>query len=103
VSIKILFIITELVQGEGGVNVASKKFVKNLNKTSIKYDIPLIIDEVQTGLGRIGKWWTYQHYDIKPDIVTIAKALQVGAVVLIKSSNHANLEFYLVHGEVVAE
>jgi 4-aminobutyrate aminotransferase len=81
---KISFIITELIQGEGGVNVASKKFVSNLNKASRKYDIPLIIDEVQTGLGRTGKWWTYQHYKIKPDIVTIAKALQVGAVVFNK-------------------
>jgi 4-aminobutyrate aminotransferase len=81
---KISFIITELVQGEGGVNVASKKFINNLNKASRKYDIPLIIDEVQTGLGRTGKWWTYQHYDIKPNIVTIGKALQVGAVIFDK-------------------
>jgi 4-aminobutyrate aminotransferase len=81
---KISFIITELVQGEGGVNVACKKFINNLNKASRKYDIPFIIDEVQTGLGRTGKWWTYQHYDIKPNIVTIAKALQVGAVIFDK-------------------
>ena len=81
---KVSFIILELVQGEGGVNVASKKFVNNLNNTSIKYDIPLIIDEIQTGLGRTGRWWTYQHYGIKPSILTIAKALQVGAVVFDK-------------------
>ncbi len=81
---KVSFILIELIQGEGGVNVASKKFVSNLHKTSIKYDLPLIIDEVQTGLGRTGKWWTYQHYGIKPAIVTIAKALQLGAVVFDK-------------------
>jgi 4-aminobutyrate aminotransferase len=81
---KVSFIILELVQGEGGVNVASKKFVNNLNNTSIKYDIPLIIDEIQTGLGRTGTWWTYQQYGIKPSILTIAKALQVGAVVFDK-------------------
>ena len=81
---KVSFIIIELIQGEGGVNVASKKFVNNINKTSIKYGIPLIIDEVQTGLGRTGKWWTYQHYGIKPSIVAIAKALQLGAVVFDK-------------------
>jgi 4-aminobutyrate aminotransferase len=81
---KVSFILIELIQGEGGVNVASKKFVSNLHKTSIKYGIPLIIDEVQTGLGRTGKWWTYQHYGIKPAIVTIAKALQLGAVVFDK-------------------
>lgn len=81
---KVSFIIIELVQGEGGVNVASKKFVSNIHKTSIKYGIPLIIDEVQTGLGRTGKWWTYQHYGIKPSIFTIGKALQLGAVVFDK-------------------
>ena len=81
---KVSFIIIELVQGEGGVNVASKKFVSKLHKTSIKYGIPLIIDEVQTGLGRTGKWWTYQHYGIKPSIFTIGKALQLGAVVFDK-------------------
>ena len=81
---KVSFILIELIQGEGGVNVASKKFVSKLHKTSIKYGIPLIIDEVQTGLGRTGKWWTYQHYGIKPAIVTIAKALQLGAVVFDK-------------------
>jgi 4-aminobutyrate aminotransferase len=81
---KISFIITELVQGEGGINVASKKFAKNLNLISRKYKIPLIIDEVQTGLARTGKWWAFQHYDIKPDIISIAKALQVGAIVFDK-------------------
>jgi 4-aminobutyrate aminotransferase len=49
-----------------------------------KYKIPLIIDEVQTGIGRTGKWWAYEHYDIKPDIVSIGKALQVGAVLFDK-------------------
>lgn len=81
---KISFIITELVQGEGGVNVASRKFAKNINHISRKYNIPLIIDEVQTGLARTGKWWAFQHYGIKPDIISIAKALQVGAVVFDK-------------------
>jgi len=80
----ISFIITELVQGEGGVNVASKKFAENIYRISRKYHIPLIIDEVQTGLARTGKWWSFQHYGIKPDILTIAKALQVGAVVFDK-------------------
>lgn len=81
---KISFIITELVQGEGGLNVASKKFAKKINHISRKYNIPLIIDEVQTGLARTGKWWAFQHYGIKPDIIAIAKALQVGAVVFDK-------------------
>ncbi|HEX5186241.1 MAG TPA: aminotransferase class III-fold pyridoxal phosphate-dependent enzyme [Nitrososphaeraceae archaeon] len=81
---KISFIIVELIQGEGGVNVASKKFASNLNLISKKFNIPLIIDEVQTGLARTGKWWAYQHYQVTPDIISVAKALQVGAVVFNK-------------------
>ncbi len=75
------FVIVECIQGEGGYNVASKIFIKNLRKTSKKYDFPLIIDEIQSGLGRTGKWWSFEHYGIKPDIITSAKALQVGAVI----------------------
>ncbi|MHA1865454.1 MAG: aminotransferase class III-fold pyridoxal phosphate-dependent enzyme [Candidatus Heimdallarchaeaceae archaeon] len=75
------FVIVECIQGEGGYNVANKKFIKNLRKTSKKYGFPLIIDEIQSGLGRTGKWWSFEHYGIKPDIITSAKALQVGAVI----------------------
>jgi len=75
------FVIAECVQGEGGYNVASKKFIKTLSKVSRKYDFPFIIDEVQTGMGRTGKWWAFQHYGVRPDIMTAAKSLQVGAVV----------------------
>ena len=75
------FMIVECIQGEGGYNIASKKFIKNLRKTSRKYDFPLIIDEIQSGLGRTGKWWSFEYYGIKPDIITSAKALQVGAVI----------------------
>jgi len=75
------FMIVECMQGEGGYKVASKKFIKNLRKTSKKYDFPLIIDEVQSGIGRTGKWWSFEYYGIKPDIITSAKALQVGAVI----------------------
>jgi 4-aminobutyrate aminotransferase len=73
--------IVECVQGEGGYNIASKKFIRNLRKTSKEHGFPLIIDEVQSGLGRTGKWWSFEHFGIKPDIITSAKALQVGAVV----------------------
>lgn len=75
------FVIVECLQGEGGYNIASKKFIKNLRKTSKEHDFPLIIDEVQTGIGRTGKWWSFEHFGIKPDIITSAKALQVGAVI----------------------
>ncbi|MFL6326438.1 MAG: aspartate aminotransferase family protein [Nitrososphaeraceae archaeon] len=76
---KIAFILSEVIQGEGGCNVASKQFIKNLEKFANQYQVPLILDEVQSGMGRTGKWWAFEHYDVKPDIMSIAKALQVGA------------------------
>jgi 4-aminobutyrate aminotransferase len=76
---KAAFIISEVIQGEGGYFVASKKFIKNLRRAADKYGVPLILDEVQSGLGHTGKWWAFEHYDIKPDIMSMAKALQVGA------------------------
>jgi len=74
------FVISEIIQGEGGMNVACRKFIKNLYGTTRKYHVPLIIDEVQTGIGRTGRWWAYEHYGIKPDIITVAKSIQIGAV-----------------------
>ncbi len=76
---KVAFIITEIVQGEGGYNIASKRFIKKLRECSEQYNVPLIIDEVQSGIARTGRWWAFEHYDIKPDIICTAKALQVGA------------------------
>ena len=76
---KIAFILTEVVQGEGGYNVASKKFIRNLRKYATQYGVPLILDEVQSGIGHTGMWWAFEHYDVRPDIMSAAKALQVGA------------------------
>jgi 4-aminobutyrate aminotransferase len=73
------FVITEIVQGEGGYNIASQQFVQNLRKATEKRGVPLILDEVQSGMGRTGKWWAFEHYGVLPDIMSAAKALQVGA------------------------
>jgi 4-aminobutyrate aminotransferase len=78
---RIAFILTEIIQGEGGLNVASKLFIQNIRKLANEYGVPLIFDEVQSGMGRTGKWWAYQHYGVEPDILTVAKALQVGATI----------------------
>ncbi len=78
---KIAFILTEVVQGEGGYNVASKKFIRNLRKYATQYGVPLILDEVQSGVGHTGKWWAFEHYGVRPDIMSAAKALQVGAAI----------------------
>jgi 4-aminobutyrate aminotransferase len=78
---KAAFILSEVVQGEGGYNFASLQFMKNLSKFSKLYGVPLILDEVQSGMGRTGRWWAFEHYNIKPDIMSAAKALQVGAAI----------------------
>jgi 4-aminobutyrate aminotransferase len=82
---KVAFILTEIIQGEGGMNVANKKFISCLRRYADEYGIPLIVDEVQSGVGRTGKWWSYEHYEIKPDITISAKALQVGATIYKKT------------------
>lgn len=76
---KVAFIISEVIQGEGGYNVASRKFIQNLRMQADAHGVPLILDEVQSGMGRTGKWWAFEHYDVTPDIMSAAKALQVGA------------------------
>lgn len=76
---KVAFIISEVIQGEGGYNVASRKFIQNLRMQADAHGVPLILDEVQSGMGRTGKWWAFEHYGVTPDIMSTAKALQVGA------------------------
>jgi len=71
-------IMLELIQGEGGVNVATKDFVLALRNLCDKHKLLLIVDEVQTGIGRTGKLFCFQHYGIIPDIITLAKALGGG-------------------------
>jgi len=85
---KTVGIMLELIQGEGGINVADKDFVLELRKICDEKNLLLIVDEVQTGIGRTGKLFCYQHYDITPDIMTLAKALggglPIGAMVVKK-------------------
>ncbi len=71
-------IIMEVVQGEGGVRPADKAFVKQVRQLCDKEGILLIFDEVQTGMGRTGKWFGHQHYRVKPDIMTLSKGLGGG-------------------------
>src|SRR3972149_520513 len=75
------FVIIEPMQGESGYQPASKKFLQNIRKVTKANSIPLIVDEIQSGLGRTGKWWAFEHYKIEPDFITSAKHLQVGAVI----------------------
>ena len=71
-------VLIEVVQGEGGVNILDKNFVQSVAKICDKQDILLIIDEVQTGVGRTGKLFAHEHYGVKPDLMTVAKGLGGG-------------------------
>ena len=71
-------VMIEVVQGEGGVNILDKDYVKALAAFCAERDILLIVDEVQTGVGRTGKLFAYEHYDIQPDLITIAKGIGGG-------------------------
>jgi len=78
VSEKTCAVFIELVQGEGGVNSLDQDYVQALFKLCKEKDILFIVDEVQTGVGRTGKLFAYEHFDIKPDLVTMAKGLGGG-------------------------
>lgn len=70
-------IIIEPIQGEGGDNHFTKEFHKNLRFLADKFEMLLIYDEVQTGVGLTGKMWAHQHYDVIPDVISFGKKMQV--------------------------
>jgi acetylornithine/N-succinyldiaminopimelate aminotransferase len=78
ISDKTCAIMLEMVQGEGGVNPADEKFVQEIVRLCKEHDLLLIVDEIQTGVGRTGKLFAHQHYGIEPDIFTLAKGLGSG-------------------------
>lgn len=71
-------IIIEPIQGEGGINIADQAYLKAVRSLCDKHNILLIFDEVQCGVGRTGHWFAKDHYDIQPDIMTLAKGLGGG-------------------------
>ena len=71
-------VLLEPVQGEGGVNPASTEYLQGVRRLCDERGILFMLDEVQTGLGRCGRWFAHQHHDVVPDVVTMAKALGNG-------------------------
>lgn len=71
-------LLIELIQGEGGINVTSQEYIKAVRELCTQRNILLICDEVQTGMGRTGTMFCYQHYGVQPDIMTLAKSLGGG-------------------------
>ncbi len=74
-------VLVEPIQGEGGINVASHEFLGAIRRLCDEKGAVMILDEVQTGIGRTGKWFAYQYSDVTPDIVTMAKALGGGVAI----------------------
>ena len=74
-------VMLELIQGEGGINVASPGYVRELRRICDREKILMIVDEVQTGMGRTGHYFAYQAYGIEPDVMTLAKALGGGVAI----------------------
>lgn len=68
----------EFLQGEGGIRPVSREFAEAAQRLAKKHNALLIADEIQSGLGRTGRWFAYQHYDIQPDLVTVAKPIAGG-------------------------
>jgi predicted acetylornithine/succinylornithine family transaminase len=71
-------IMVEPIQGERGVIPGSREFLQGLRDLCDRASVPLIFDEVQTGVGRTGEWWAFQHFGVKPDIFTSAKGIANG-------------------------
>ncbi|KFZ44386.1 acetylornithine aminotransferase [Smithella sp. SC_K08D17] len=78
ISAKTCGVMLEPIQGEGGVNIPDEKYLASVREICDRYGILLIVDEVQAGMGRTGKLFAYEHSGIKPDIMTLAKALGNG-------------------------
>jgi predicted acetylornithine/succinylornithine family transaminase len=74
-------VMVEPIQGEGGINVATKEYLQAIRRLCDEKGAVMILDEVQTGVGRTGKWFAYQHFDVEPDIMTMAKALGGGVAI----------------------
>lgn len=74
----IVAILVEPVQGESGINIPQSDYLNKIREICDKYDWLMMLDEIQTGMGRSGKWFAHQHNGITPDVMTVAKALGNG-------------------------
>ena len=87
-------VLIEPIQGEGGVNLAQETYLKTLRKICNEKGILLIFDEIQTGFGRTGPLFAYERYKIKPDIITLAKALGGGIAIGAMGSTNKIIESF---------
>jgi 4-aminobutyrate aminotransferase len=85
-------ILIETIAGEGGYMVPTPRFMQKLRELCVKHGILLILDEIQTGVGRTGKMWGFEHFDVVPDIVTVAKGIASGMPVSAVVANRSLME-----------
>ncbi len=85
-------VMVEAVQGEGGVYPADADFLRGLRDLCDQHGALLIVDEIQTGLGRTGRWFGYQHADIQPDMITLGKGIAGGVPMGVVAWNGAPIE-----------
>jgi 4-aminobutyrate aminotransferase len=78
---EVSYLILEPIQGEGGYRFPSDAFMAEIADLGEAHDIPIVADEVQSGLGRTGEWWASDHYPIEPDVIASGKGLRVGATI----------------------
>ncbi|MFC7236413.1 aspartate aminotransferase family protein [Halosegnis marinus] len=78
---EVAYLIMEPIQGEGGYRFPSASFMREVADVCGTHDIPLVVDEIQSGLGRTGEFWASDGYPIEPDVITAAKGLRVGATI----------------------
>ncbi|WP_036772938.1 bifunctional acetylornithine/succinyldiaminopimelate transaminase [Photorhabdus australis] len=93
-------VVLEPVQGEGGVTPATSAFIHGVRELCDKHQVLLVFDEVQSGMGRTGKLFSYMHYDVVPDIITTAKALGNGFPIsaMLTTANIASVMVPGTHG-----
>ena len=91
-------VMVEPIQGEGGINIPDNEYLRVIRRLCDDNGALLICDEVTTGLGRTGKWFAYQHFDVTPDIITMAKALG-GGVPIGAMMAKEEIAASLVHGK----
>ena len=75
------YVVLEPVQGEGGYYVPSDSFMEEIADLCDTHDVPLIVDEIQSGMGRTGEMWGSDHFAVEPDVLTVAKGARVGATI----------------------
>jgi diaminobutyrate-2-oxoglutarate transaminase len=71
-------VILEAIQGEGGTIVAPRQFLTEVRRITSEHKVPLIVDEIQSGMGRTGKWFAFDHHGILPDVITLSKGIGGG-------------------------